>query len=544
MSLDLPLTVRIRTGRKDVDITAQVADLSFRSSIPGGFASATLTLSRPLDSQPEDIEYYARVYVYDGRNGETVWEGRLEDPGRGAGDAGEVWSITAIGPQAHAKDRVFPIIYVDTDLTRWGPSNTTTHGGRLERGELDEDTPTLECYANEGEPVPTSWEATYTYRAIRYCGQRLARVRMDHVELGTSSNYQTIIKTRTGAGGGVVVASDNWNTTPNAISALYGSAGWVDGMDVVSIGAERNVSAGVADDLARTKLSGMSVRAALKNADGTDITSGAAYTVNNIDPVEVIADLLGRYLTKYDGPNAILIGSGVDITQMAYPNGITAAEVLDDLAVFDPAYYWAAWESDQTTDLYRFEYVPWPTTVRYEADIFDGFDSPGSASELYNAVVVRWLAGGPGHHPPHWTRRTQSVPTLTDAGLTREFLIDLSDEIGSSANAIRVGDNFLAEHRYPPNAGTLKVARPILDQDTGRMVSPWEILPGHLIRVRGVLPRVDGLNPTDRDGVTVFRIVAVDFSASDATATLELDSNPRTVAHALKSLRGRRHRKR
>jgi hypothetical protein len=81
------------------------------------------------------------------------------------------------------------------------------------------------------------------------------------------------------------------------------------------------------------------------------------------------------------------------------------------------------------------------------------------------------------------------------------------------------------------------IARPIHDILAGRMVQPWEIRPGTLIRVRGILPRPDSLNATARDGLTVFRIVSVEFRASDAAAVLELDSYSTSVARALADLR-------
>src|SRR5205085_7027166 len=105
-------------------------------------------------------------------------------------------------------------------------------------------------------------------------------------------------------------------------------------------------------------------------------------------------------------------------------------------------------------------------------------------------------------------------------------LIDLGDEPGSAANAQQVGDQFLAQHATPPNAGTLTVARRIRDLDTGRMVEPYEIRPGELVRVRGTRPYPDSLNASARDGVTVFRLVQTDWSDSDGTCRLSLD-NPR-----------------
>jgi hypothetical protein len=531
MSLDLPLTVRLKTRRKDIDVTNQIGELSFRSSIPGGFASLTISLSRPLDLPPDEIEYFGKVYVYDGRNGRTLWEGRLEDPGRGAGPDGEVWSITAVGSRAHAQDRVFPVIYVDRSLDRWRRSRySSSAAAQTSIGEIDEDTPAIIMSASEGATVTTSWAADMIYRSIYWCGQLVARIRADHVGDGTSSNYHATIFARTGSGAATFSTQDNWATTPQTLGANINTVGWDQTTNVVSIRNQRDNSNTTADAFTTVYYYNIVVRAVIKKADGTDNLSPVGYNVNNIDPSEVVVDLLGRVLNKFDGVNATIVGSGVDIDQLAYPDGTTADAILEELQLYDPGFYWAAWESNPANDLARFEYIPWPSTIRYDATTEDGFDAPSSASDLYNRIRVRWL--DPGNFIRH-TVRTQTVPELSDAVLTREAYIDTSDEIGSPIMAAYIGDNFLNEHRYPPNAGTLRVARPISDNDTGRTVMPWEILPGHLIRVRGVQPRVDALNPTNRDGVTVFRVISVDFSAADGTATLELDSYVRSITRVL-----------
>ena len=83
MTLPVPLTVRLVTDRADRHIEADTPRPVLPVSVvPGGFASARMTLNRPLAFQPDEIAYYADVNVYDARNGNTVWEGRLEDPGQ------------------------------------------------------------------------------------------------------------------------------------------------------------------------------------------------------------------------------------------------------------------------------------------------------------------------------------------------------------------------------------------------------------------------------------------------------------------------------
>jgi hypothetical protein len=557
MPIALPLTVRIKSQKADTDITEEINGLRFKSQIPGGFATLSISLNRPLDLQPDDVDYYSTLFVYDGRNGNTVWEGRLEDPGRSAGSDGEVWAISATGSYAHAQDQFLPLIYVDRMYDGWKRSRYSTHGSYTDQteapdtltGNTDEDANNaLTIYANEGSTVTTGWCGDFIYRAPRYGGQVIARIRADFVCEGASTNYRAQMRSRVNADAATAVAGGYidlpWVTTPDIIAANFAS-GLPTDTNVVSLRAVRNNSNTTADALARVYFYNVVVRCAIKNVDGTDNFSLVGYNVNNIDPNEVVADLLGRCLPKFDGPNATIIGSGVDIEQLAYPDGITPAQVLEDISVFDPGFYWAAWESASfnaaSKTRNRFQYIPWPTTIRYEASVEDGFDSPGSAVDLYNKVNVRYL--DPNNVVRNVTR-TQSVPELTAQGLTRTEYIDISSEMGTKQNATYVGDNFLAEHRYPPNAGTLTVARPILDQNTARMVMPWEIVPGHLIRVRGVLPRVDSLNPTDRDGVTVFRVISAEFDSDSGSVSLELDSMSRTVAAALANLANKRIRRR
>jgi capsid protein len=68
-------------------------------------------------------------------------------------------------------------------------------------------------------------------------------------------------------------------------------------------------------------------------------------------------------------------------------------------------------------------------------------------------------------------------------------------------------------------------------------VQPWEIRPGHLIRINGLSARSDALLATGPDGRSVFRIAAVEYSTDSAAATLELDTWPRNVAQALSRMK-------
>lgn len=530
--LNVPLAVRLVTARTDRHVSADVKSLRFRSAIPGGFASCEIELDRPLSLQPDEIAYYGQLHVYDGRNGETVWQGRMEDPGRGAGMQGEVWTVRAVGPAAHARDRTVKLIYVDrAHETRWSLkgyscAEPNSAGGEDQAMVDANDLPGMRFRAPRGTVCPSQWTFGRVYRELADAGQSTARVSY-HWDAGfTSGDWIVYSMSRFGIGGVGDVIQPSYANTAGGSHVGIVVTDFPAGDNIVEIGL-RYVGGGVtvATDEAWALFSNVVIMARRYNKSGT-VLGAAEYTANTVTADKIVADLLGRLLNKFDGANASVAACTYAIEQLAYPDGVTSAKVLDDLMAFEPGFYWAAWEGDPA----RFEWAAWPSTVRYEASAKDGFDSPGSAGELYNAVTVRWReADGRLRR----VQRTSIVQELIDAGLTRESHIDLGDEMGTYANAVRAGDQFLAEHASPPNAGTLTVMAPIFDNSLGQAVQPWEIRPGCLIRVRDVLPRVDALNPTDRDAVTVFRLVAVDYDAASNTARLELDSSPKTVEQML-----------
>lgn len=526
MSIPIPLTVRLSTSRADRHVTNELRELTFRDTAIGGWASATMSLDRPLNLEPDEIAYYGRVYIYDARSGRTVWEGRLEDPGRGNRGDGQVWDITALGAAAHLRDRTVPLIYVDRQVSHWIDTSVTA---KYISQQQDADPPGLRATLHNGTTFIVGDEVRWLYLPLNAAGMLLGRLAYSWDAGWTDANVE--FRLSSGVDGSLVVqTSAGANTAGGSLAASRGGSPAITaGHDKGYISFRRITSnALVTIDNAWGTYFSIVVRGLLKDVAGADIITG--YSTNSVLASEVVKDLLGRLLTSFDGANAAVTTTTYAIEQLAYPDGVNAAKVLDDLLMFEPEYRWGAYESNDAGKN-RFEFVAWPTAPRYEADITDGFDSPGSADGLYNAVRVRWRdeAG-----QIKSTRRTSTVAVLTAAGLTREAIVDMGDDLGNSANAVKAGDQFLAEHQLPPNAGRLTIARPVLDIVSGRVVMPWEIKAGELIRVRGLPTRVDVINPAlTRDGITVFRIVAVEYATATAAATLELDSYVPSTARTL-----------
>ncbi|GAB3817627.1 hypothetical protein [Micromonospora zhanjiangensis] len=540
MSLPIPLTVRLSTTSTDMHIGAQVRDLTFGWTDPGGYASCRVSLDRPLSLQPAEIAYYGTLTVHDARNGTTVWEGRLEDPGRSAGRDGQVWDLAALGGKAHTQDRTLPLLYVDGGYSPWQRVDNATPGGQdgtsVDPGDAAGLRQALVLRFPQALAVSSGSRVVVRHSGAQAAGQKIARVSYTWDAGITSPNLTVQLVTRTdgNVGTGEVASTQTWTTAGGSASPTVvtnfpnnPSPTWRNTAEfwIQYAGGAGTVTA----DTWWASLYNVSLRTMLLTATGTEITTG--YAAPTVLASEVVADLLGRVLTGFDGSTAIIATTSYGIDQLAYPDGVTPEKVLQDLLALEAGYTWRAWERT-ASGKFRFEWTPVPNTVRYEADVVDGYDSQGSADGLYNQVTVRGrdLSGR-----VLTLTRTATVPALDAAGLVRQGQVDLGDEVWSTAAAQRVGDAWLAARQYPPNAGRLRISGPVLDLTTHRYVMPWEIRPG-LIRVRGILPRPDALNATSRDGVTVFRIVAAEYRASDAAATLDLDSPAPSVPQALADL--------
>lgn len=537
MTIPVPLSVRLKTSARDIHITPEVDNLVFGSTSPGGYDNCTVSLHRPLNVMPGEVKQFGRLYVY-GPTG-VVWEGRMQDPGRTAGSDGEVYDIAAVGGQAHLQDDTIPYIMVDRDMSRWvkdrgaaGERQSTTVSASEVSGN-----PILMLSFPAGLTVPTDAACTAIYWHIINAGHKLAildyswdtGITNGSWEIRGLSDSTHIVRTNTAntAGGGSSTAVVG--VTTNFVfgdDIPYVQFKWTSAPS--STGGSDDVWASIQD---------LVVATVQYNKDGTEKTSGYSSSDKTILASTVVADLLGRLLSDtYDGATAAIATTSYAIDQLAYPDGVNPAQVLEDLLKLEQAYTWHVWESNPSNSKFKFEWVAWPTSVRYEADIIDGFQAPASGNTIFNRVRVRYRSP---NGLTKQVRRDSTVPSLVAAGFSRAAFIDQGDEVGSSAAATQAGDGFLSQHIYPLNAGRLTVARPILDLQTGRMVQPYEVRAGSLIRVRGVESYPDSLNASSRDGLTVFKIAATSYSAQDAAATLDLDSYAPSVARAIAALRKR-----
>jgi hypothetical protein len=541
-----PLAVRVANSAFDSHITRMLDDIEYSTAAFGGFDTASFDLAKPITDPPEELAVESKVYIYDTRNGNTIWEGRLTDPGRSYDDAGHKWSMTAMGGKKHASDRFSPYIAIDSDLSGWKQSLAPVPeaSGSLSTVPTVQDTPCLLLQFNRGIAVAGGDLITMRYDLIGDAGQNIGAFRYTHQEGATNTAIWAIRGgTRKISGGVVTIIRDqDFDTSVRTVGAMdisdFGSDQDQAVLRVVRTGTATNV----ANDLIWAAVTSLYVIAKLYKADGNYRTAASAYPLGYLTADWIVTDLLVRFCPNFDVANAVIDVTTYQIDQFAYPTGARPADMFEDLLLFHPNKRWAAWETNPATGKLRFEWTGWGSQPRYEATTQDGIDLPGSSTELYSRVTVQGLDQR-GRIQSQVVQTTDQAVLRLLNGLVREAPpIDLGSEVFSVANANQIGTQFLTTNNTPPAAGTLTIKRPIRDLLTGRMIQPHEIRSDGLIRVRGLIPSPGGVTATDKDGTTVFRLANTSFRDSEQAAVCTLDSRAYTIEQLLARLARRRQR--
>lgn len=532
------LSVRLSGAFGERNITSEVAALSFRSEGNGGFKSASFQLARPIHQQAPELAALNKVYVYDSRSPRQIaWQGYLEDPGRAAESRGLLWTVNAVGPSARLKDRASPIVYVDKRLNQWRRGELVAADGPDTSLALKTTMGTFEgiffpgwmLQMNNGSSMGIGDAGAIVYELLKQSGQHIGSFIFNFMAGNGDANWQ-IASGATGGGSGFTTHMDEAFSTSSAAWQLLITTDYAVDRNMIWVFVKRiNASVNVVDDTTYSFVHKFHVLGTRYNKSGTELTAASNYgNGTHVLASQVVEDILGRWMPTYDRVNANIATTTFQITQLAYSDPVRPAQILEDLSELEPDFRWAVW-GDTQNGTNEFEYVRWDSGDVFEYDPYDGFSSPESSSDMYSDVMIRY-DDGTGFTQTFTS--TQTVPALQ--GLRRFGVVDLGGDRGVSAeNTAQAAAAFLAEHNTPSSSGTLTVARPVLNVTKGLMVDPWMIRPGTLLRLRGVQARPDYLNAIDHNGVTLFRVVATEFSSSSGVATLELEGYSPTLARQL-----------
>lgn len=537
MSYDLAVTL------DGEPITNRISNLSFKSVDPGGFASVTFDLAKPIDAA--DIDPFAQVEVTDAATGEVVGGGRVLQPGRGVDASGEVWSLSALGEGlAHMDETTQPYVVIDKNLDGWAQSyvdnkklswTTGSPPGAVEVAQglmIQSDTGTLAFQS----------EASMTYYPIFNAMQLLGGYSLKFVAGAIDTNNRIRVRARRDVTNIIYtqISDDPFSTTLVTRAGQVG-VNWSvsDDYRAMVLRFARIGASGPADETTWAHFRDVRVSAMRYDRTGTPIDAAGAYANEYVWASDVVTDLWARFCPRFDLLNATIDQGEFQFDQLAWPTGIKPSGVMDELLAAEPGFTWHVWER-QANGKWRAEFIERPTAVRYEITAFDGFSAPGGTGEHLNEV---WVTGKDVADRPAALRVTGIDSELDAEGLIRSATIDLGSEVFSPTTAQRVGEQAIADSMLVSTGASVTVARKVLDLYTGRWVKPYQILPGHLCRVRGVKPTAATLTPEGApDGSSLFRIVSNTYSTDSASSALELNSYSVTESKAIAELVRKRTR--
>lgn len=479
----MTLPVRLVTRSKNQQVTKKAHGLSFTKTAPGGHHSARVRLNLSL-REWADLGPADRVFIYDPRDGSTVWEGYTSNPSPTQGDAGEGFDLAALGGMTLASDDRRALIYVDREQAGWVrspiPIDIQPQSARTDWSTNPiTNAPGMMLGFQSGQPLGTGMVAEMLYD-LGATDMEVGAVQSLYQSGTSDAGYQpTVFWNGSGGAGGASLGP--MDPVAATVTLFAGDATLPTGVKAIGFNATRvGAATNVADDDHWTHFGYPAVCGRRLTQTGTFVAAGITGMVSAVavKPHQVVADLVGRMLNQVHGPSAFIdTTSTTDIDQLAYRQPTTAAKVLDDLLAHEPDYLWEILES--TTAGHRFAWRQWPTTVRYEVPARD-WSARGGDATLANRLAVSWTEG---------ERTTRSITVTADvpelgSRIVHAEPVTLPAGRGSEANAQRIGAELLTARADPPLAGSAVVRRPIVDRLTGQRVAPWRIEPGYLVRVR------------------------------------------------------------
>lgn len=589
MSIPVPLGVRLYGLNKAGEqwVTRYVDDIQFRSVVPGGFASATITLRLPHGTttlaSPDQrgfsqlTELFTRIQIVDLQTAEIAWEGRIEDPARQVEP--DMWQIGALGSMVAATDVQRPVFYIDSSMDKWTSAEYIEATGVMETAQFgywqtskDDDKRSLKT-TFQPPYVAIDGQTDFSWRWDSHgYDQPIARFTTTHDGIGPNSTQQPNLSVVIGIAENAAIDVTAFTAAETTKTNVIGTDYTDQNTRYIVVGSRyNNVSTGgyqiTGNDSMQLNIRNPKILGMRQDRFGNKlVTKTPNYVGDYVTVAQVVEDVVGRFLvggwyeagfaTPWPGsvrPQDVYIDSSdtTQILHLAYPEGATAADILNDLiGQVQTNAYWAIWESNwraddpDTSDFtssagFRFEFATWPSNWGYLASSQDGFEGQPNGDDVYNFVSYRYpdSADGNQYHVTTAWHGSEMAPELYAGRFTRAVTVNKSDPT-TGATAASLRDAFLGSKRKVLNAGTLTVQRPIQFYDTGansftgasRTVQPWMIRPGKLVRIADLPPRAmerdvssGSMLPSSSIDGTLFRVVATDYSSSDNTCRLSLD---------------------
>jgi hypothetical protein len=484
-------------------------DLTFGSSIPGGFKDLTCSLLRRIDVVYPDEALFATVRVYWAAGNETVWEGRVAQLPRSRGDSHSV-TPGAVGWSAHLRDDPsFREIYIDRDLSRFGDSPLARRRFNATAARPQGKIPVTSSTGgiswlppNEALPTDEISEAFYDAGPgllidhIYYQGQRT----------GAFTNFAApLILAATGEDGSGGTTENLTLDGALRVATAFTPARY--GFLRLQVSAATTPAAGHEQSYDIVAVVG-----------GHGVTETAvAGDVNGILASRALTDIITRAAPLLDP-------SGIDLTDypiphLAFREPVTAADAIALINGYH-AWDWGVWENRVF-----FYTKPDPDRLTWEARLSDGarLELEGdTAEQIFNGVVVSYQDGA-GRQltvgPPGATtddtdaalEDTSPENPVNAYGIPRRWETLQLSEPTNLLGATTLGTVWLAQHSLPQRRGTLTLTSTVTHPTKGAQ-------PVYMVRAGDYIRIADHSNSVAR------KIIETSYSHGNSTITLTLDN--------------------
>lgn len=507
--------------RVSYDLTGLIEGLTYSSVNPGGDESAGFTYVRTWAFALPELAKGMLLRITAGLD--VVWQGRIEEADRSAGDA-ETVAVTAYGLGTRLKDETMRQIFVDRDLSRW---QGMSRGRQL-------------AWLAFGNTTPADGEETFD----RTGG--LPAIKTGMTGAWTAAGA-VAVESWYDAGPSLAVASIYFDMVP---SSNIG-AGWehlilVATDDVTSNAISQTLTSGAAASGYFTPstpeqfacLRNHIVTATFAGAEGVDYflmwRNPAVYGNHGLSPQG--ADP-GGFTTDQIVGYVLSLASGItqrrlDAQSYILPHFIVTEPTHHEDVIAEAAAVvqvdWGTWGPNSPLDNSLNGYFDLSTQDRatshwtaYRRQAED-LDLHSETATLFNAVDVAYSdAAGSAFVET----RTASVPELDQMGITRTASINAGTSTQAGAQAL--GDLFLALFGgFAPARGSVSIAQPLRHYRRGQLSPVYMRADGSNLKLADVLPTQTLLaldSTPDRRATFPMKRVEVDLSGAVPVARVELD---------------------
>lgn len=520
ITLTMPSGAEYRWSPDERDVENVPSGLTFSTSIPGGFSTATLTLPRGIVKDYPDEALFADVKIT-GAGGRVAWEGRVASLPREQGSS-RTLTVGCVGWAAHLKDnQAFREIYVDRTLNKWGePSlarraaliaanyaltspSTAVDGLRLSfngnNGWSSSGLPTCEAwYGAAGIPIGSVYYS-WTKGSKPSAGDSNWSWSVLAASDDTASAYDTSGNLRAaGPGSGTLAATTaarDWAVAAFSYNTASAGSGDVD-YDLYF------------NDLAVYGTHGLTKR-------GTEPSAGFYLS-------DIVSDVIPRAAPLLN------LGS-IEQTSYVIPqavyDGVTAEDVILDANKYELKRC-GVWEG-RAFDLWT---ASSSTRTVWEARLSEGAQvqlEGDNAESVINGVVVRYTDpyGKPrviaptGYTPADTTSDNLLIAdtsnAATAAGLQKYAVLSLSFPTDASG-AEQIGAVYLAEQNLPQRRGTVNLTGLVRHPTLGP-VPAWVVRAGDFIRI------------ADRPNDSPREITATGYQHDSHTVSATVGGLPATI---------------